>query len=204
MYNTAKSCNYHENSETVSKRILINMGRFLRNLKQKTIAGAGGPTSAELRDSGQTLFIESRNLDELDELILIQRAHELQLLNQGIIHPGLSTILETTVNDSGTPVNLKVPVNQEVFQMQILAIKNTSGGAAAVTIAATDGTTSVPLILGLSVANGETKLIISPLAFDGSTSSLNASFNIDSSFYLVASSDAEVTAIQGLRTISLQ
>jgi len=179
------------------------MGRFFENLKQKTIAGSSGPTSGQLRDTGKTIFLESRSVDDLEELILVQRAHQLQCLNNGIIFPGLSEIASITVDDSGSPVTLKTPVNQELFEIGCLAIKNTSGGAAAVTIALTDGTTSIPLIAGLSVANGATVPILSPLAFDGSTSSVNTTFMIDSGFYLMASSDAEVTALIGLRQISL-
>ena len=180
------------------------MGRFLKNLKLKTVAGAGGPSSAELRDTGKTIFLEKRNISELDELILVQRAQEIQRLNNGLLHPQLSSIVGTIVNDSGTPVNLTVPTNQEIYSVQVLAIKNSSGGSAAVTLAITDGSQSIPLILGLNVADGATQVIVSPLAFDGSTSSLNAPFMIDSKFYLVASSDAEVTVLEGLRQMSLQ
>ena len=63
------------------------MGRFLKNLKLKTVAGAGGPSSAELRDTGKTIFLEKRNISELDELILVQRAQEIQRLNNGLLHP---------------------------------------------------------------------------------------------------------------------
>jgi hypothetical protein len=180
------------------------MGRFLRNLKQKTIAGANGPSSAELRDSGQTIFLDSRNLDELDELIMVQRAHELQHLFGNTVHPGLSTILSTTIDDSGSPVTIAQPLNNEVIKLNVLALKNTSGGTATVTISITDGITMIPLVSSLSVSNGATVPLLSPLAYDGSTSSLNTPFELDSTFYLVGQSDAEVTALSGLRMISLR
>ena len=72
------------------------------------------------------------------------------------------------------------------------------------TLAITDGTTSIPLITGLSVSNGSTSIIISPLAFDGSTSSSNSPFLLDSSLKLMASSDADVTVQVGYRTMSVK
>ena len=65
-------------------------GRFLNNLKQKTIAGTGGPTSTELQNAGQTIFIEKPNLKQLEELALIQGAHQLQTQNNGLLWPGKS------------------------------------------------------------------------------------------------------------------
>ena len=181
------------------------MGRFYSNLKQKTIAGATSPTSAQLRDTGATIFIESRNQSDLGELILVQKANILQHQNGRLPHPGLSEIKETAINDSGTPADIDpVPSNFEVFEVALLAIKNTSGGSASVTIAITDGTTSVPLISGLSVANATTSIVVSPLAFDGSTSNTNTPFLIDSSLKLMASSDAAVTVQLGYRTMSVK
>ena len=36
------------------------MGRFYQNLKQLKIAGAGAPTSAQLQETGQSIFIEKK------------------------------------------------------------------------------------------------------------------------------------------------
>jgi hypothetical protein len=181
------------------------MGRFYSNLKQKTIAGSNGPTSAQLRDTGQSIFIESRNQSDLGELILVQKANILQHQNGKLPHPGLSAIAETSISDSGTPQDIDpVASSFEVFEVALLAVKNASGGSASVTIAITDGTTSVPLISGLSVSNGTTSILVSPLAFDGSTSNTNTPFLIDSSLKLMASSDANVTIQLGYRTMSVK
>lgn len=181
------------------------MGRFFQNLKQLKIAGAGAPTSAQLQQTGQSIFIEATNQTDLGELILVQKANQLQHQNQTLPHPGLSSITSTIINDSGTPVNIgPVPQDFELLQVCVLAIKNTSGGAAAVTLAITDGTTSVPLISGLSVANGDTHLIISPLAYANATGQNALPFILDSSLYLVCGSDAEVTALCGIRTLSVR
>ena len=182
------------------------MGRFLQNLKQKTVAGTTGPTSAELQASGQTIFLETRNISDLDELIKVQNAHALQTQNgAGLPHPGLSQIIDTSINDSGVPADVNpVPDDFEILQVCVLAVKNQTGGSASVTIAITDGTSSIPLISGLSVGAGTTSILVSPLAFDGSTSNTNTPFLLDSSLKLMASSDAAVTVQVGFRTLSVK
>jgi len=178
------------------------MGRFYKNLKQKTLAGSGGPTSAQLQVTGQTIYIEKSNSKDLDEVIQVQHAHQLQCLNAGLPHPGLSSIVDVTIPDSGAPTEIKTPVNQEILEVGLLSIKNTSGGSAAVSIAITDGTTSVPIVAGLSVANGATTVLLNPLGDAGSTSSLNTPFKIDSGLYIMGSSDAEVSIQMGYRILS--
>jgi len=179
------------------------MGRFFRSLKTLKIAGAGAPTSAQLQEAGQTIFIEKSNQSDLGELILVQKANILQHQNQTLPHPGLSAIVETTIPDSGSPTAIKIPVDFEVLEVGVLAIKNASAGAGAVSVAITDGTTSV-LIWSGSVGAGVTQLIVNPLALPSNTDELSRSFLIDSSLYLVASSDAVVTAQLGYRTLSVR
>jgi len=181
------------------------MGRFFQNLKQLKIAGAGAPSSTQLQQTGQSIYIEAGNHKDIGELILIQKANQLQHQNQTLPHPGLSSISTTVINDSGTPATVSpLPVDFELLQVCVLAIKNTSGGSAAVTLAITDGTTSIPLVAGLSVADGATVPIVSPLAFDGSTSATNSPFLLDSNLFLMASSDAEVSLLVGFRTLSVR
>jgi len=180
------------------------MGRFFSNLKQKTIAGSTAPTSAQLRDTGQTIFIEKRNTEDLGELILVQKANILQHQNGRLQHPGLSALVSTTIPDSGTPTDVKpVPKNFEVYEIASLSIANATGGAAAVTIALTDGTNVAPIVSGLAVGAGATEILVSPLAFDGSTSSTNSPFTIDSSLRLMSSSDTAVTIQVGYRVFSV-
>ena len=179
------------------------MGRFFRSLKTLKIAGAGAPTSAQLQEAGQTIFIEKSNQTDLGELILVQKANILQHQNQTLPHPGLSAITNTTIPDSGAPTEIKTPVDFEVLQVGVLAIKNSSAGAGSVSVAISDGTTSIVIWSG-SVGAGVTQLIVNPLALPTNTDELARSFLIDSSLYLVASSDAEVTAQLGYRTLSVR
>lgn len=179
------------------------MGRFFRSLKQLKIAGAGAPTSAQLQQAGQSIYIEKANQTDLGELILVQKANILQHQNNSLPHPGLSAVQSSTIPDSGAPTEIKTPVDFELIQVGMLAFKNTSGGAAAVSVALTDGTTSVIIWSG-SVGNGVTKVIVNPLAYSGSSDEVTLPFTIDSGLYIMASSDAEVTALMGYRMLSVR
>jgi len=179
------------------------MGRFFRSLKTLKIAGSGAPTSSQLQEAGQSIYIEKANQTDLGELILVQKANILQHQNNSLPHPGLSAIQSSTIPDSGTPTEIKTPVDFELLQVGMLAFKNTSGGAAAVSVALTDGTTSVIIWSG-SVGNGVTKVIVNPLAYSGSSDEVTMPFIVDSGLYLMASSDAEVTALMGYRMLSVR
>ena len=78
------------------------MARFLNNLKQKTIAGSSGPSSSELQQAGQTIFLERPNVKDLEELMMVQAAHQLQTQNNGLLWPGKSSIIETSIPDGQT------------------------------------------------------------------------------------------------------
>jgi len=180
------------------------MGRFFQNLKQKTIAGAGGPTSTQLKETGQTIFIEKSNSQDLGELILIQKANQLQHQNQTLPHPGLSSIASTSIPDSGAMTDIINPSNFEIFQVAYLAIKNEGAGTAAVTVGLTDGTTTVQIYGGNTTA-GATTVILNPLGFnDVDSTRFSLPFLIDSSLKVVVSSDAAVTALMGYRTLSVK
>jgi len=179
------------------------MGRFFKNLKTLKIAGVGAPTSSQLQETGQSIYIDKANQTDLGELILVQKANILQHQNQTLPHPGLSAIADASIPDSGAPTAIKTPVDFEVLQVGSLAVKNTSGGSAAVSIALTDGSTSFVIWSG-SVGNGTTKVILNPLAFNGASDELTMPFLIDSSLYLMASSDAAVNVLLAYRTLSVR
>ena len=81
------------------------MGRFFRSLKTLKIAGAGAPTSSQLQEAGQSIYIEKANQTDLGELILVQKANILQHQNNSLPHPGLSAIQSSTIPDSGAPTD---------------------------------------------------------------------------------------------------
>ena len=93
------------------------MGRFFRSLKTLKIAGAGAPSSTQLQEAGQSIYIEQANYKDLGELILVQKANILQHQNQTLPHPGLSGIVDASIPDSGAPTEIKTPVDFEVLQV---------------------------------------------------------------------------------------
>jgi hypothetical protein len=172
-------------------------GRFLNLLKQKTLAGSNGPSSAQLQSAGETIYIERPNLSDLEEVILVQSAHAFQTQNgAGLPHPGLSAIESVAVSDSGV-TTVKQPANFQILQVAYLAIKNEGGGDSSTQLSLTDGTTSVPLFSGTGTA-GQTTTIFGPLS-----TNLQQPFNIDSSFYIQAATDVAVNILIGYRTLSV-
>jgi hypothetical protein len=181
------------------------MGRFFSNLKQKTIAGSTAPTSAQLRDTGQTIYLEKRNQSDIGELILVQKANILQHQNGKLPHPGLSAVNSVSIPDSGAATTVLAPSDFEVFNVVALTIKNTSGGAAGVQVTLSDGTTSILLGQG-SVANGAEFPIITPFIVSdtlGAGSSCTG-LMIDSSLQIFVASDAAVTANVAFQTMSVK
>ena len=181
------------------------MGRFFSNLKQKTIAGSTAPTSAQLRDTGKTIYIEKRNSQDLGELILIQKANILQHQNNSLPHPGLSAVVSTAIHDSGAATTVLAPSDFEVFNVVALTIKNTSGGDAGVQISISDGSTTVLLAQGNISNNTEFPIITPFLVSDSLGASSSASgLLIDSSLQVFVASDAAVTANVAYQVLSVK
>ena len=180
------------------------MGRFFQSLKQKTVAGNSGPSSSELQGAGQTIFIEKANQLDLEELILVQKAHYFQTQNGGMPHPGLSQVVSTTIPDSGTATTVLSPTNFQILKVVGLSIKNASGGDASIQVSLTDGTTSLILATG-TVGDGGELPLITPLVV---TSALGAGSSsggvlLDSSLQIKVASNASVSAIVAYQTISV-
>jgi hypothetical protein len=180
------------------------MGRFFSNLKQKTIAGSTAPTSAQLRDTGQSIFIESRNQSDLGELILVQKANILQHQNNSLPHPGLSQVISTAIPDSGTPTSVLSPSNFEVFSVVGLTIKNASGGSASVQISLSDGTDSIVLGAG-AISDGVEFPLITPFIVTDSLGggSATSGIMIDSSLQILVASNANVTCNVAYQSLSV-
>ena len=98
------------------------MGRFFSNLKTLKIAGAGAPTSTQLQETGQTIYIEAKNHKDLGELILIQKANILQHQNQTLPHPGLSAVDTSTISEGATdsPLN-PIPTDFQMYEIQAVS-----------------------------------------------------------------------------------
>ena len=178
-------------------------GRFLNNLKQKTIAGTGGPTSTELQNAGQTIFIEKPNLKQLEELALIQGAHQLQPQNNGLLWPGKSSIIETSIPDGQTETAILIPSGFQVYRVVALQLKNATGGAAACAVSLNDGTTSIVQVQLGSISGGSTATVLSPFTVATSTNGVGP-LHIDQSLYITVTSDTALTAQMAVQLISMK
>lgn len=181
------------------------MSRFFELLKLKTLAGSQGPTSAELQSAGETIFIERPNSNQLEELILVQKAHYFQTQNgAGLPHPGLSAVTSTNIPDSGTATTVLAPENFQVLNVVALSLKNASGGDASVQVSLTDGSTSVILASG-TVGDGGELPIITPLVVNSAlgAGSGSAGIKLDSSLQLKVASNATISAIVAYQTLSV-
>ena len=178
-------------------------GRFLNNLKQKTIAGTGGPTSTELQNAGQTIFIEKPNLKQLEELALIQGAHQLQTQNNGLLWPGKSSIIETSIPDGQTETAILIPSGFQVYRVVALQLKNATGGAAACAVSLNDGTTSIVQVQLGSISGGSTATVLSPFTVATSTNGVGP-LHIDQSLYITVTSDTALTAQMAVQLISMK
>ena len=181
------------------------MGRFFQALKQKTLASSSGPTSAQLQQAGQTIFIEAKNAKDLEEVILVQKAHYLQTQNgAGLPHPGLSAVVSTSIPDSGAATSVLVPTSFQVLKVVALSLKNASGSDASVQVSLTDGTTSVILSSG-TLGDGSELPIITPLF---TTNALGAGsgqsgINLDSSLQIKVASNQNITANCAYQSLSV-
>ena len=173
-------------------------GRFLNNLKQKTIAGTTGPTSSELQSAGQTIFIEKPNVKDLEELSLVQSAHQLQTQNNGLLWPGKSSWVETSIPDGQTETAIIVPTGFQIYRVRALVLKDATGGAAACSVSLNDGTTTISLIQFASITGGSSQSVVNP--FSNSMPILD----IDSSLYITVTSDTALTAQMAVQLISMK
>jgi len=161
---------------------VFSMGRFFKNLKLKTLTGAGGPTSAELRDTGRTIYIDKSNQNELEELILVQKAHYYQTQNAGLQHPGLSEITTTSIPGIEDYVPIISPVGQEIYKPLAFTVTNSSGSTATWKFGFMDASNNVlDLVAPQSLANGATAI---NLEID--------SYLLDSSMYFVVYSNQDI------------
>ena len=173
------------------------MGRFFKNLKTRTIAGANGPSSAELQETGQTIFIDQANSKDLGELILIQKSNIQQHQNQTLPHPGLSAVDQSTISEGATdsPLN-PIATGFQLYQIQAVSCSNAGASSADVEVSIGDGSNYVPIASASIGAGAESTIDISKFVTGGGV--------IDSSLFLVASASEEVTFSVAYSTLSVK
>jgi len=173
------------------------MGRFFRTLKNKTIAGAGSPSSSELQATGQNIYIDSANHKDLGELILIQKANVLQHQNQTLPHPGLSAVDTSTISEGSTDAPLNpIPTDFQLYQIHAVSVSNAGASSADVEVSIGDGSNYVPLASASIGAGAEQTIDLGKIVTGGGI--------IDSSMFLVASASKEVTFSVAFSTLSVK
>ena len=181
----------------------VLMARFLNNLKQKTIAGSSGPSASELQQAGQTIFLERPNVKDLEELMMVQAAHQLQTQNNGLLWPGKSQIIEKSIPDGQTETAILVPAGFQVYRVVALQLKNATGGAAACAVSLNDGTTSVVQVQLGSISGGSTATVLSPFTVATASNGVGP-LHIDSSLYITVTSDTALTAQMSVQLMSFK
>jgi len=172
------------------------MGRFFKNLKTLKIAGVGAPTSTQLQETGQTIYIEKTNSSDLGELILVQKANILQHQNQTLPHPGLSAVATSTISEgaSDQPLN-PMPTDFELFEIQAVSVSNAGASSSDIEVSIGDGSNYVPIASASVSAGAEATIDLGKLHGRG---------YIDSTLFLVASASKEVTFSVAYSTISVK
>lgn len=162
--------------------------RFLNLLKTKSIGGSNQASATELNNSADLVFLEPNNLMDILQIGHVNHAIQASRQNNGIPKGSLSVVKSITVSD--TPTIILQPSNEEVYQINAMTIKETSGSTATVTFVMTDGTTSMQLGSSAGSANQETN-VFGPFKTDLGSFPLT----VTSGSYLMASRDNACTLL---------
>ena len=181
------------------------MGRFFQNLKTKTIAGSGGPTSTQLQTTGQSIFIDKSNRAELEELILVQKAHYFQTQNgAGLPHPGQSEVKIKIIDGIEDYISILEPLGQEIYKVNALSIRNESGGSGTYSVAMMDASSNtVVLVNGATLANNTTNLLLNPLKQSSSAEGAWPPL-LDSSLVLAVYCNVDMTVRMAVQKLSVR
>jgi hypothetical protein len=162
--------------------------RFLRLIQTRKIGTDDQPTASELDDASKNTFLEPQNQAELLDITMVNTAIQSARQNGGLPKGSLSNIIEVTVSDS--PTTLLQPTNEQVYQVNAITIKESSGSTATVTFALTNGTASMQLGSQAGSANQETN-VFGPFKTDLGSYPLT----ITSKSYLMGSRDNACTVL---------
>ena len=167
--------------------------RFLRLIQTRKIGGSDQASASELDSAADTTFLEPQNQSELLDITMVNQAIQASRQNGGLPKGSLSKIVEVTVSDSIT--TLLQPTNEQVFQIQNITIKESSGATSTLTLALTDGSTSTMIGSFPGSANTETS-VYGPIMDSGERHNFSSvPFTVTSGVYLVGSRDNACTAL---------
>lgn len=162
--------------------------RFLNNLKTKQIGGDNQATATELDNSADSVFLEPANLSELLQIGHINKSIQASRQNGGIPKGSLSVVESVSVSDS--PTNILKPTNEQVYQINAITIKESSGSDSTVSFYLSNGIENCKLAAIVGAANAETNAF-GPLNLEFASFPLI----VTSGSYLVASRDNACTVI---------
>jgi hypothetical protein len=161
--------------------------RFLNLLKTKSIGGSNQASASELDNSANPVFLEPDNLMDILQIGHVNSAIQASRQNNGLPKGSLSAIVDVTVSDS--PTTLLQPSNEEVYQIQNITIKESSGSTATVSFALTDGSTSSLIGAFAGGANAETSVYGPIMSSANAHNFSSVPFLLTSGLYLVGSRD---------------
>lgn len=156
--------------------------RFLNLIKTKTLGGSDAVTATQLNGAADSVFLEPANQAELLDITMVNDAIQSSRQNGGLPKGSLSIIESIAVSDSDT--DIVKPTGEEVYQINAITIKESSGSDAAVTFSLSNGLEQCPLGVVIGAANASTN-VFGPINLEYASFPLI----VTSSSYLIASRD---------------
>ena len=161
--------------------------RFLNLIKTRTLGGTNAATATELNAAADSVFLEPNNQAELLDITMVNEAIRSSRQNGGIPKGSLSKVVSVTVSDSIT--TLLQPTGEEVYQIQNITIKESSGSDATVSFALSDGTTSTLIGAFTAGANSEVSAYGPIMSSAAAHNFSSVPFLVTSGSFLVGSRD---------------
>ena len=161
--------------------------RFLRLIQTKTLGGSDAASASQLDAAADNVFLEPANQSELLDITMVNQAIQSSRQNGGIPKGSLSRVVSITVSDS--PTTLLQPTGEEIYQIQTITIKESSGSTATVSFALTDGSTSSLIGAFAGGANAETSVYGPIMSSANAHNFSSVPFVVTSGAYLVGSRD---------------
>jgi hypothetical protein len=167
--------------------------RFLNLVKTRTLGGTNAATATELNAAADPVFLEPSNQAELLDITMVNDAIRSSRQNGGLPKGSLSKLISVTVSDS--PTVLLQPTGEEIYRIQNITIKESSGSTATVTFAITDGSASSVIGTFSAGANSEVSAYGPIMSSAAAHNFSSVPFLVTSGVYLVGSRDNECSVL---------
>tara|TARA_Y100000401_G_scaffold97758_1_gene85225 strand:- start:1382 stop:1918 length:537 start_codon:yes stop_codon:yes gene_type:complete len=167
--------------------------RFLNLIKTRTLGGTNAATASELNAAADSVFLEPNNQAELLDITMVNDAIRSSRQNGGLPKGSLSKLITVTVSDS--PTVLLQPTGEEIYRIQNITIKESSGSTATVTFALSDGSSSSVIGTFSAGANSEVSAYGPIMSSAAAHNFSSVPFLVTSGVYLVGSRDNECSVL---------